>query len=91
MFKALGRITKDKTVFNVEIKPIDVSIFTNQAFNFKIQIIRGKQDALESKQVKVERSIRNTDVKICSFNESFNIPCTYFVNHGQPEHKLCML
>ena len=34
MFKALGRITKDKTVFNVEIKPIDVSIFTNQAFNY---------------------------------------------------------
>ena len=42
MFKAIGRIRKDKTIFDVEIKPINVEIFTNQAFNFKLQIIRGK-------------------------------------------------
>ena len=29
MFKALGRIGKDKTVFDVELIPIKVNIFTN--------------------------------------------------------------
>ena len=36
MFKALGRIGKAKTVFDVEIQPVSVNIFTNQAFNFKL-------------------------------------------------------
>ena len=44
MFKALGRLTKDKTVFDVVIKPINVTISANQSFNFKLQVIRGKQD-----------------------------------------------
>lgn len=38
MFKALGRIGKDKTVFDVEFKPINVKVFTNSAFNFKFQV-----------------------------------------------------
>ena len=90
MFKALGRITKDKTVFDVEITPVSVQIFTNQAFNFKLQIIRGKQSPLISKQALVERSSRNTDIKTADFaSETMVVPCTYFVRDGKPEDKTC--
>ena len=38
MFKALKRIGKDKTVFDVAIKPINVRIYSNQPFNFKVRV-----------------------------------------------------
>ena len=37
----------------------------------------------------MEKSLRNNDLKIVSFNESFSIPCTYFVKDGFPEEKTC--
>ena len=91
MFKAIGRIGKNKTVFDVEIEPINVSIFTNQAFNFKLQIQRGKQSPEETKQVKVERSVKQSDIKQATFSEKFNFDCTYFVRDGAPEAKTCTL
>ena len=91
MFKALGRIGKDKTVFDVEFKPINVTIFTNQAFNFKFQVQRGRQKPESTEQKKVSRSMKNTDVKIISFTEKFQLPCTYFVKEGVPEAKTLTL
>ena len=49
MFKALGRVRKNKAVFEVEVKPLEIDIYTNQAFTFKMQVRRGKQGALETK------------------------------------------
>ena len=89
MFKALGRIGKDKTVFDVEIKPVNARIYTNQAFNFKLQVQRGKQRPEETKQYKVDRSVKNTDIKQIDFAETFTFPCTYFVKEGVPEAKTC--
>ena len=89
MFKALGRIGKDKTIFDVEIQPIDVRIYTNQPFNFKLQVQRGSQKPDETKQIKVERSLKNNDIKIATFTEKFSVPCTYFIKEGVPEAKTC--
>ena len=91
MFKALGRIGKDKTTFDVDFKPVEVRIYTNQAFNFKLQVERGKQDPVESKQIKVGRSVKNSDIKTAPFDESFTMPCTFFIKNGIPEEKKCML
>ena len=92
MFKALGRITKDKTVFNVEVKLVNATIFTNQPFNFKVQVQRGKQDPHVTKnQNKCERSSKQTDIKIVTFTESFTLPCTYFVKDGVPDEKTCTI
>ena len=91
MFKAIGRIGKAKTSFDVELQPISVKIFTNQAFNFKLQITRGKQSPEETKQIKVDRSIKQSDIKEAKFNERFNFSCTYFVRDGVPEAKTCSL
>lgn len=43
MFKALKRIGTDKTVFEIEVKPISVSIYAKQPFNCKLEVQRGKQ------------------------------------------------
>lgn len=89
MFKAIKRIGKDKTVFDVAIRPINVRIYSNQPFNFKVRVQRGKNDPEETKQVKVERSMKQSDIKIVTFTDVFNVPCTYFVKNGIPEDKMC--
>ena len=48
MFKAIGRIGKEKTVFDVEFKPINVAIYSSKACNIKFQVQRGKQSALQT-------------------------------------------
>ena len=53
-------------------------------------MIRGKQDALETVQYKVDRSMKNTDIKTIAISESFTLPCTYFMRDGVPEEKTCM-
>ena len=42
MFKAIGRIGKEKTVFDVEFKPIDLRVYSDKACNIKFQVQRGK-------------------------------------------------
>ena len=91
MFRAFGRIGKEKLVFDVEFKPINVTIFTNQAFNFKFQVQRGKQKPHVTEAKSVSRSMKNTDVKIISFTERWRMPCTYFVKDGVPEAKTITL
>ena len=92
ILRALGRIKQEKSVFNVTIEPVKVRIFTNQAFNFKLQILRGKQSPRCSKIVQVDRSIKNTDIKVVNFdNESFSFPCTYFVKDSDPGEKMFTL
>ena len=71
MFKGLKRIGKDKVVFDTVVKPLDVEVYTNQAFTFKMRLQRGKQDSVETKQYKVERSVRKTDLKHVTIDESF--------------------
>ena len=87
MFKALGRIRRDKKIFDVEVRPLNVRIYTNQPFNFKLQVQRGKQDAEETKQAKVDRSVKNSDIKQIEFSESFKFPCTFFIKDGVPDEK----
>ena len=89
MFKAIKRARKEKAVFEVEVQPIEVEIYTNQAFTFKMQLQRGKQGAVETKQFKVERSVRKTDIKKIAVNESFKFPCTFYIKDGAPEAKTC--
>ena len=89
MFKGLKRIGKDKVVFDTVVKPLDVEVYTNQAFTFKMRLQRGKQDSVETKQYKVERSVRKTDLKHVTIDESFQFPCTFYVNDGEPEAKTC--
>mmetsp|Transcript_896 Transcript_896/g.1362 ORF Transcript_896/g.1362 Transcript_896/m.1362 type:complete len:151 (-) Transcript_896:772-1224(-) len=89
MFKAIKRISRDKAVFDVEVRPIELEIYTNQAFTFKMQLQRGKQSAVETGQYKLDRSVRKTDLKRISINESFKFPCTFYVKDGAPELKTC--
>ena len=42
MFKSIGRIGKDKTIFDVTVKPINIRIHTTAMFNMKLQVKRGK-------------------------------------------------
>ena len=42
MFKSIGRIGKDKTVFDVTVKPMNIRIYTTSMFNMKLQVRRGK-------------------------------------------------
>lgn len=87
MFRAIGRIGKEKLVFNVEFKAINVHIYTSSAFNLKLVVKRGKQDACESEIKNVARSMKNSDLKIVSFTEKWSLPCTYFIKEGVPEAK----
>lgn len=92
MFKALKRIGKDKTIFDVVVKPVTMQVYTNQPFNFKLQVQRGKQKPDETRPIKVDRSMKTTDVKTVRFlDESFTLPCTYFVKDGVPEEKTCTI
>lgn len=91
MFKAIGRIGKEKTTFDVVVKPCDVQIYTTQSFALKLSIQRGKQDAVETKEKQVTRSVRATDIKTVTFDESFNFPCTFFIKDGVPEVKTCLM
>ena len=91
MFKALGRIGKEKIVFDVEFKPININVFTNSAFNFKFQVQRGGQKVETTEHKNCSRSMKNTDIKIVSFTEKFHLPCTYFVKEGVPEAKTLTL
>lgn len=91
MFKALKRIGTDKTVFDIEVRPINVSIYTNHPFDCKLEVQRGKQAPEATGQKKVGRSLKNTDIKIVSFTEKFNLPCTMFLKDGVPEEKTCTL
>ena len=50
---------------------------------------RGKQSAEYTGQKRVERSLKNSDVKIVSFTEKFSLPCTMFIKEGVPEKKTC--
>ena len=87
VFRAIGRIGKEKLMFNVEFKPINVHIYTSQAFNLKLIVRRGKQARCESETKSVARSMKNSDLKIVSFTEKWSLPCTYFVKEGVPEAK----
>lgn len=76
-------------VFNVEVKPINIKIYTSSAFNFKLSVQRGKQDAELTAQKTAARSMKNTDVKTMNFTESWTFPCTYFIKEGVPDEKFC--
>ena len=89
MFKSIGRIGKDKTIFDVTVKPINIRIHTNSMFNMKLQVRRGKQSPEETKQFRVDRSLKNSDIKTITFTESYTFPCTYFIKDGTPEEKTC--
>ncbi len=91
MLKALGRLGKDKVTFNVEVSTLELKIFSSQAFSCKLKISRGDQQKKETQQVKCERSMRNSDIKVLQFeNDTFSFPCTFFIKEGKPEAKTCL-
>ncbi len=90
MFKALARIGKDKVTFNVEVSPLELKMFSSQAFSCKLKVSRGDQTKKETQQVKCERSVKNSDIKVLQFTEKFSFPCTFFIKEGKPEAKTCL-
>ena len=89
MFKAIGRIGTDKVKFHVSLVPENMTIFTNHAFSFKLQVQRGTQEPHETKLIKCDRSLRNSDIKTVTFpNDPIPIDSTFYIEKGIPQEKI---
>ena len=72
MFKAIADLGKDKYRFRVAFQAVQCQIYTNSPFTFKLQVqydedVLGKPEIEETKPIKVERSMKKTDIKKVSF------------------------
>ena len=91
MFKAIGRIRKNDLVFKVDLKPLEVKLLSSQVMPIKVQVQRGKQNPIDSKSVRVERSMNQSDIKTVTFNDTISLSCTYFIKKGKPDDKICTI
>ena len=62
MFKALKRVGKDKGKFLIEYKPVQVELTTDEPFNMKLRMTRGKKEPEETEPIFVEKSINDQDI-----------------------------
>ena len=72
MFKAITNLTKEKYRFKVAFQAVNCHIYTNSPFTFKLQVqysenAIGNSESEETKPIKVERSMKKTDIKKVSF------------------------
>ena len=46
---------------------------------------------MDSRTVRLEKSVDDTDIKTATFSDSLGLSCTYFVKKGIPDEKICTI
>ena len=95
MIKALKRVGKDRGKFDVEYKPIQIEIITDESFQMKLRMTRGKKDIEETEPIQVEKSLYSSDIQQIIFpewrNKTVKMRCSFCLEKGIPEPKLAKL
>ena len=46
---------------------------------------------MDSRTVRLEKSVDDSDIKTATFTDSLGLSCTYFVKKGIPDEKICTI
>jgi len=90
MFKAIGRLGRDKATFKVTFEPISIEISSPKPTNALMIFQRGDAKAENTKYIQVKKS--GTDFNQYMFTkESFSKECTFFMDKGVVEPKTAII
>ena len=46
---------------------------------------------MDSRTVRMEKSVDDADIKTATFTDNLSLSCTYFVKKGIPDEKICTI